>query len=147
MPLFGHKDAPANYLRSNEQVLGQWKTHHGELQLTSQRCLMLKSTGMMGANHHEIAWGLELDQIQNLQLVGGNANVAAQAAGNAAGQAAYSIAPISIGNPFGGLSGANHASLVINGQSVSFHNENDANLAQTQIQGAKDARMRELGKS
>ncbi len=144
MPLFGHHNQPATGMRQNEQVLGQWKTHHGELQLTNQRCLLLKAGGMasLGGAPHEILWGVELDAIQDAQVVTGNQG-AGQVAGQAAGNTLSEYIPI--GNPLGGMMGQQTAHLIINGQSIAFHDSNTANAALAQIQSAKQTRAAQGG--
>ncbi|MDE1820572.1 MAG: hypothetical protein KGJ23_09305 [Euryarchaeota archaeon] len=146
MPLFGHQNQPATPLRQNEHVLGQWKTHHGEFHLTDQRCFLMKGGGIGGlGGHHEVSWGVDLEAIQDAQVVDGNPNAASQAAGNAAGNAASDYSPI--GNPFSNLGGQAPANLVINGQSIAFHDPNTANQALTQIQSARQTRLQQLGQS
>lgn len=149
MPLFGHhNNAPAGGLRPNEMVMGTWKTHQGDLQLTNQRCLLLKGGGMpgIGGGHHDVSWGVELEQIQNMQVVGSGGQSAGTVAASSAGSVASSYSPVSgLGNPLGSLTGHEAAQLIINGMSFHFHQAGHASQAQAQIQSAKDTKLQQMG--
>lgn len=150
---FGHHDKAPGGMRPNEQVLGQYKTHHGEFQVTNQRCLLLKAAGGLGhlEGKHEIAWGVDLEAIQNIQVVGGSTNAAAQAGTEAAGNATSSTASnrlgFSIGNPMGALAPKPTANLIIDGQIITFHEQSHADTAQAQIQSAIQSRKQALGQA
>lgn len=131
MPLFGHGHHEGTTLRPNESVLGHWRTHQGELQLTNQRCLLLKGEGLGGlvpGAHHEVAWQVELLQIQNMQIVGGQEGSAPQGEVRAAFGQALSDVGLGAG-----------AQLIINGMGFHFHEASHANQAQAQITSAGTA--------
>lgn len=142
MPLFGHHNQTSG-MRENEQVLGKWRTHHGDFELTNQRVLLVKAAGVGGMieGHHEISWGVDLDAIENMQVVDAGGHEAAQAA--ASGASTFS----SLANPIENLAGKNAGHLIINGQSITFHELAHANAAQAQIVSARDVRMKQLGKA